>query len=81
MPPSISSSCAARVDGIPDAIVEGRSGYLAPPGDAAAFAAAIVGADFSADEVRRAVHERFDWKVLRERYRALFAGDSPPRPG
>jgi glycosyltransferase involved in cell wall biosynthesis len=62
------------VDGIPDAIVEGRSGTLVPTGDAAAFAAAIVGADFPADEVRQAVHERFDWKVLRERYLELFGG-------
>jgi glycosyltransferase involved in cell wall biosynthesis/SAM-dependent methyltransferase len=68
------AAVAARVDGIPDAIVEDRSGSLVPPGDAAAFAAAIVGADFSADEVRRAVMERFDWKVLRGRYLELFGG-------
>jgi phosphatidylinositol alpha-1,6-mannosyltransferase len=73
---------AARVDGIPDAIVEGRSGTLVPTGDAAAFAAAIVGADFSPDEVRRAVREHFDWKVLRERYLDLFgraSGSGPSR--
>lgn len=63
---------AARVEGIPDAVVEGRSGTLVPANDARAFAAAIRGADFSRAEVSKAVREHYDWKILRERYRELF---------
>lgn len=73
------AAVAARVDGIPDAIIEGRSGVLVPAGDAAAFAAAIRDANFSGDDVRRAVQERFDWKVLRERYLELFGGSGAAR--
>ena len=76
------AAVAARVDGIPDAVIEGRSGILVPPGDAPAFVAAICGAALSPDEVRRGPYRsasigRCCRSVI---VNELFGSGSPSRP-
>lgn len=70
---------AARVDGIPDVIQEGRNGELVPAGDAAAFANSIL--CFSRERARlqalsertpRYVTETFGWPAVADQYVQLF---------
>jgi phosphatidyl-myo-inositol dimannoside synthase len=60
---------ASRLQGIPDAVVDGVTGYLVPPEDARAFATCISSLDMDRDEVRRAALARFNW----ERIGVLYA--------
>lgn len=71
---------AARLEGIPDAVVAGENGILLPPGDASAFAATL--AELVRDpERRRALGDRgraytersYSWPQIIRRYQALFA--------
>ena len=70
---------AAGLDGLLDAIDDGRNGFLVEPGDAAAFAARIE-ALLADDAARRAfgaqacadVRERFAWPVIAARYLAVL---------
>jgi glycosyltransferase involved in cell wall biosynthesis len=71
---------ATRVGGIPDKVLPGQTGYLAPPGDAAALAAALRAA--LADRPRwptlggagRAlVLDRFDWPAIARQLMSLYA--------
>jgi glycosyltransferase involved in cell wall biosynthesis len=70
---------ATMVGGLPDKVLPGRTGYAAPPGDAAALAAALRAA--LADRARwpalgqagRAlVRERFDWPAIARQLVALY---------
>jgi glycosyltransferase involved in cell wall biosynthesis len=70
---------AARLEGIPDAVVDGVTGVLVEPKDAQAFADAIV--ELAKDEARRVefgerarryVESHNDWGAVIDRYRALF---------
>lgn len=64
---------ASRVEGIPEAIVDGRDGLIVPPGDVPALA----------DAVSRFVHGDVPWSVLRHRARmrqvAHFSTESMAR--
>jgi len=71
----------SRTGGIVDVIDDGRSGYLCPPGDAAALAGALE--SLVADPRRREAFGRVGLSIARtrfdladsvERYRALFLG-------
>lgn len=71
-----------------EVIQDGRSGLLVPPGDAAAFARAVL--DLLADPVRRAalgtgaaerVRESFRWSLLVERVLPLYAGGAGGQGG
>jgi glycosyltransferase involved in cell wall biosynthesis len=71
---------ATAVGGVPEALEDGRSGYLVPPGDRAALARRILDA-LADDSVRRAmgryaqqhVREHFSFEEQARRYRELFA--------
>ncbi len=63
---------ATTVGGIPDAVAEGETGYLVPPGDAAALAAAVRRYFGEADRSRferriAAESERYSWDRMVER--------------
>jgi glycosyltransferase involved in cell wall biosynthesis len=70
---------ASRVGGIPEAVDEGKSGFLVPPGDPDALAAALArvldagdrGAALGQAARERAVAE-FSVERMAERYRALY---------
>ena len=71
---------AARLEGIPDAVVDGETGILVEPKNVQAFADAIGNlardeayrAEFG-ERARRCVQARNDWGAVIDRYGALFA--------
>jgi len=67
-------SIASRTDGIPDAVIEGRTGYLVPEGDAEVFAERIRSCRLARDEVRSATEAAFSWADLARRYAAVLRG-------
>jgi glycosyltransferase involved in cell wall biosynthesis len=80
---------ASRVGGIPEAVADGETGYLVPPADPAALAAALArvleaedrGSALAAAARARAAAE-FSVEQMTERYRQLYAGlCGQARPG
>ncbi len=70
---------ASRLDGIPEAVVSPENGLLIDPGDADAFADAIVGLleddALRAEQGRRAreyVRHHYSWDIIARRYNAVF---------
>ena len=70
---------ASRVGGIPEVVVDGETGWLVPPGDAAALSGALRGA--LADPARarrmgeagrRRVEDHFSWDRIAERTLAVY---------
>jgi glycosyltransferase involved in cell wall biosynthesis len=58
---------ASRVDGIPDAVIEGETGYLLKSRDAKAFAAAILGKK-RPKGAAAVVVKKFSWNVIIAQY-------------
>ena len=64
---------ASNAGGLPDKVIDGTSGFLVPPGDAAALGEALAGAP-SADGPamglagRRHCDENFSWDIIVDRY-------------
>ena len=77
---------ATAVGGTPEVVVDGRTGYLVPPGDAGALAAALdklignpnLRQQFGA-AAREYVRAEFSFTAQAERYEALFAELCPTR--
>lgn len=70
---------ATAVGGLPDKVLPGRTGYSAPPGDAAALAGALRAALADRDRWpalgqagRALVRERFDWPAIARQLVALY---------
>ena len=62
----------ARLQGIPDAVIDGKSGTLVESGDAAGFRQAILDAKFDRTLVSEAVRQQFDWSRLIDDYMEFF---------
>ena len=70
---------ASRLEGIPDAVIDGENGKLAPPEDASAFVSALAEL-IASPELRRSRGEKgrayteqhYSWPRIIDRYRALF---------
>ncbi|HYQ27726.1 MAG TPA: glycosyltransferase family 4 protein [Polyangiaceae bacterium] len=70
---------ASRLEGIPDAVIDGANGQLVPPEDSAAFVAALSGL-VADSELRRRLGEsgrayteqHYSWPRIIAQYRALF---------
>jgi phosphatidyl-myo-inositol dimannoside synthase len=76
---------ASRVDGIEDAVLEGRTGYLVTPGSSEEFAARIHAclAEQSPDRdaVRSAAKDHFGWERIGALYMEAMAGARSSRSG
>lgn len=71
---------ASRLEGIPDAVIDGENGQLVPPEDASAFVSVLSDLVESSEQRRtlgesgRAYTERrYSWPRIIDQYRALFA--------
>jgi len=69
---------ASRVGGIPEAVEDGVTGYLVPPGDVDALAHAIVRLADAPDEAARiganlrSTRERLGWGSITDRVREVY---------
>jgi phosphatidylinositol alpha-1,6-mannosyltransferase len=77
---------ASRLEGLPDAIHEGRNGFLVEPEDAAAWAArilALLAPDFDGRAFGRAAHayvsKMFSWDEVVRAYAQVLEGAAAPR--
>ena len=62
----------ARLQGIPDAVIDGKTGTLVKSGDAAGFRQAILDAGFDRNLVSETVRRQFDWSRLIDDYLEFF---------
>jgi glycosyltransferase involved in cell wall biosynthesis len=63
---------ASRTDGIPDAVLEGETGYLVEELDAEAFAERIRSCQLRRAEVRAKAEAAYSWEEVVARYREIF---------
>jgi len=70
---------ASDLQGIRDAVIDGKTGYLVPEGDAAGFLDRIVNMDLDGEEIRSVVNAAYDWRVIGERYRDVLLAERDRR--
>jgi len=64
---------ACNIEGIKDAVIDGKTGYLVGEGDVEGFLRGIRDMNLKKADVRREVVSRFNWKMIsREYFRVLF---------
>jgi phosphatidyl-myo-inositol dimannoside synthase len=59
---------ASKIQGLRDAVIEGKTGYLIEEGDADGFVERIKNMDLKKEVVRSCVNEVFDWTTIYRRY-------------
>ena len=59
---------ASKIQGLKDAVIEGKTGYLVEEGDAAGFAGMIRNMNLKKETVRTCVNATFDWSAIYQRY-------------
>jgi glycosyltransferase involved in cell wall biosynthesis len=60
---------ASKIQGLKDAVIEGKTGYLVEEGDAVVFAEMIRNMSLKKTAVRTCVNATFDWSAIYQRYR------------
>ena len=60
---------ACNVDGIGDAVLNGRTGYLVEEGDVAGYCRIIEGMALDREKIRLLVRDTYHWRKIGERYR------------
>jgi glycosyltransferase involved in cell wall biosynthesis len=63
---------ATDIEGLRDAVIQNRTGQLVPPGDAAAFARAILRSRFNRGMIPQVVASKFSWRRIARRYHQQF---------
>ena len=66
------------MQGLKDAVLDGRTGFLVEAGNTEGFLGRIRKMDLNRDAVRSLVVETFDWQRVFERYEEVL-GPSPSR--
>ena len=73
---------ASKMQGLKDAIIEGKTGYLVKEGDVAGFTEMIRNMNLKKEAVRSCVNAAFDWSVIYHRYQNIFLSSPKSRlPG
>ena len=65
---------ASNLQGIKDAIIDRKTGYLVDERDADGFIAKIEEMNLDREEVRAVVNRTFDWARIYKRYREILMG-------
>ena len=63
---------ASNIQGLRDAVINGKTGYLVEEGDADGFVSRITGMNLDKDQIREIVSSTFDWAKIYKRYRDVF---------
>ena len=63
---------ASKIQGIQDAVLEGRTGNLVPERDADGFQKKIRQADFNRAKIRDIVHKTFNWTQIYKQYKSVL---------
>ena len=68
---------ASDIQGLRDAVIDGKTGYLVAEGDVEGFAGRITDMDLDKDQIKEIVNSTFDWGKIYQVYRMfLFSGTS-----
>ncbi len=66
------SVIASNIEGIKDAVINGKTGWLVKEKDSKGFIKIIKGKNIDRDKVRKEVIKNFDWKTVTEEYRRVL---------
>jgi len=70
---------ASNIQGIRDAVIDRRTGFLIKEGDAEGFVGKITGMNLERDEIKKIVNSTFDWGKIYKAYRTfLFSSQNDP---
>jgi len=59
---------ASNIQGIRDAVIDGKTGYLVEEGDVDGFVGRIMDMNLDKDEIREIVNSTFDWSIISAQY-------------
>jgi phosphatidylinositol alpha-1,6-mannosyltransferase len=65
---------ASDVQGLKEAVLDGRTGFLVAAGNTEGFLGSIRKMDLDRDAVRSLVIETYDWRRIYQRYRDVLMG-------
>ena len=64
---------ASNIQGMKDAVIDGKTGFLIREGDAEGFISKMTGMNLDRDEIRKIVNSTFDWAKIYKQYHDVFA--------
>jgi len=64
---------ASNIQGLRDAVINGKTGYLVEEGDVEGFVDRITEMNLDKDQIREIVNSTFDWAKIYKRYRNILA--------
>jgi phosphatidylinositol alpha-1,6-mannosyltransferase len=63
---------ASNIQGLRDAVINGKTGYLVEEGDVDGFVGRITDMNLDKDQIRKIVNSTFDWAKIYKRYHDVF---------
>jgi phosphatidylinositol alpha-1,6-mannosyltransferase len=63
---------ASNIQGLRDAVINGKTGYLVEEGDVDGFVGRITDMNLDKDQIRKIVNSTFDWANIYKRYHDVF---------
>lgn len=63
---------ASNIQGLRDAVINGKTGYLVEEGDVDGFVGRITDMNLDKDQIRKIVNSTFDWAKIYKRYQGVF---------
>lgn len=72
---------ASNIQGLQDAVIDGKTGYLVEEGDVDGFVGRITDMNLKKDQIREIVNSTFDWQGSQRNTRTLFSAFSSPPAG
>jgi glycosyltransferase involved in cell wall biosynthesis len=63
---------ASNIQGLRDAVIDGKTGYLVEEGNVEGFVSRITDMNLNKDQIRKIVNSTFDWGKIYKRYHDIF---------